>query len=101
MEAIVKIEAQREDIVSEFNSYLQQTAPSVSFVQNGTGYFRLSSELPSSAGIVAFGNFLQTTGFTISAIGETTTKEGERGTSVCFTKDGKSECVVLSTLNIY
>lgn len=101
MDAIIKIESGREDIISEFNSYLQQGGPKVSFVQNGTGYFRLQSELPSSAGIEAFGKFLQTTGFTISAIESTTTSEGGNGTSVCFTKGGKTECAVLSTLNIY
>ena len=98
--AIVKLEV-TPDIVSEFNNYLQQTAPSVSFIQDSTGYFRLASELPSSAGIAEFGTFLQSSGYAISAIGSGTTKEGEEGTQVCFEKDGVISCAVLSTLNIY
>ncbi len=97
--AIIKMEsdamAAKEDIVSEFNGYLQRNTPTVSFVQNGVGYFRLCSEQSSPVGILAFGNFLLTTGFVISGIGGATTKKGEGGTSVCFTKGGKSGCVVL------
>jgi len=98
--AIVKLEV-ASDIVSEFNSYLQQTAPSVSFIQDSTGYFRLSSEFPSSAGISEFGNFLESSGYTISAISSGTTKEGEQGTVMSFAKEGKEGQAVLSTIRIY
>ncbi|MCX6773305.1 MAG: hypothetical protein NTV88_06095 [Candidatus Micrarchaeota archaeon] len=98
--AIVKLEVEH-DIVSEFNSYLQRTAPTVSFVQDSAGYFRFSAEMPSSAGISEFGNFLLSTGYSISAINSGTTKEGEEGTTMSFAKNGKEESAVLSTVRIY
>ena len=98
MNAIVKIES---SIVSEFNSYLQRETPAVSFVQGTDGYFRFSSELPSSAGIAEFGNFLQSSGYSISGLHSATTKEGENGTQVCFEKDGVQTCAVVSTVNVY
>ena len=98
MNTIVKIES---NIVSEFNSYIQRESPTVSFVQDSAGYFRFSSEFPSSAGIGEFGNFLLHTGYSISSIASGNTKEGEQGTQVCFEKDGIVSCAVLSTVNVY
>ncbi|VVC00104.1 Uncharacterised protein [uncultured archaeon] len=98
MNAIVKIES---NIVSDFNSYIQRETPTVSFVQDSAGYFRFSAELPSSAGLAEFGNFLLHTGYAISSIHAAATKEGETGTEVCFEKDGVQTCAVLSTLNVY
>jgi len=98
MEAIVKIES---GIVSEFNSYIQRETPTVSFVQDSAGYFRFSSDLPSSAGLAEFGNFLLHTGYSISGIHSAATKEGGQGTEVCFEKNGVQTCAVLSTVNVY
>ena len=98
--AIVKLEVEH-DIVSEFNSYLQRTAPTVSFIQDSAGYFRFSADMPSSAGISEFGNFLLQTGHSISGIASGTTADGEQGTKVCFMKNGVESCAVISTLKVY
>jgi len=100
--AIVKLEADKADIVSEFNNYMQQNTHAPSFVSGTEGYFRLSYDgIPSSAGIVEFGKFLQSTGYSITAIGSVNAKEGDTGTEVCFEKGGVQTCAVLSTKNVY
>lgn len=100
MDAIVKIES---DIVSEFNSYMQQKEHAMAFVSGNEGYFRIHyGDLgASSPAIEKFGNFLTESGYRITTIASGTTKEGEEGTRMCFTKDGHEECAVLSTLNIH
>ena len=98
--AIVKLEV-APDIVSEFNSYLQRESPAVSFIQDSTGYFRFSAALPSSAGIGEFGSFLQSSGYMINGIRSGTSKEGEEGTVMSFSKGGKEAQAVLSTVRIY
>lgn len=100
--AIVKLEV-APDIVSEFNGYMQQKEHAMAFVSGNEGYFRIhyGDVGASSAAITVFGSFLEHSGYSISAIGSGTTKEGEEGTQVCFEKDGKISCAVLSTLNIY
>ncbi len=69
--AIIKVEADtiavQEDIVAHFNDYMQTAChgAAASFVGTNEGYFRVSyndSTGISSAGITAFGNFLQITG---------------------------------------
>ena len=101
--AIVKVEAEREDIVAEFNSYMQRKEASPSFVTEHEGYFRLHCDLSeaSSAAITAFGSFLQSSGYQIIAMGSATTKEGEGGTAFSFSKNGTESHAVLSTTNVY
>jgi len=100
---IVKVEAQKEDIVSEFNRYMQASVHAPSFVEHSTGYFRISYDgiSASSAGVVEFGHFLQSAGYAISGIHSVNAKEGEAGTEMCFEKDGMRTCAVISTLSVY
>lgn len=100
--AIVKIEADKEDIVSEFNSYMQRKEHSLSFISGSEGYFRLEygANGASSTAIEAFGSFLQSSGYSISAIGSSSTREGQEGTVFSFSKNGAGAHAVLSTVNI-
>ncbi len=105
---IIKIEADtiaaREDILPQFNSYMQQTARTPSFVHESEGYFRLSYNDEgsiSSAGVLELGKFLQTSGYTVTAIKSASASEGEISTEVKFAKDGQEGSVVLSTLRVY
>lgn len=108
--AIIHIEtdhaASNDSILRHFNEYMQEKRPHTqAFVTDGAGYFRMECEralLPSSAAIEAFGNFLVSSGYSISAISSAKTHDGEEGTRMKFTgKDGIEESVVLSTLNAY
>ncbi len=104
--AIVKFEADaqasQDGILGQFNQYLQQRQNTTTFVRQQEGYFRLTySSTPSSAGIEAFGDFLQTSGFAISGISTAMNNEGADGTSVCFEKEGKQQCVIVSTISEY
>ncbi len=105
--AIVKIEAdpsaQEQSIVQQFNSYMQNSQSSLSFVSGSEGYFRVSctDSAISSAAIEPFGNFLEKTGYCINNISTAQAKEGEQGTFVSFEKQGQHASVVLSTLRIY
>jgi hypothetical protein len=103
---IVKIDAAKPDIVSDFNNYMQASHPHTpAFIDSSSGYFRMEydDKLPAaSAPIVEFGQFLQKTGFTINGISTAKTADGFDGTQVCYiSKEGKEECVLLSTLNVY
>ena len=101
--AIVKVEADREDIVSEFNSYMQRKDSALSFVNGAEGYFRLhcDPQAASSTAVVHFGSFLQSSGYSISQIAAAAAKEGEAGTVFSFSKNGVGGTAVLSTTNIY
>ncbi len=101
--AIVKVEAEREDIVAEFNSYMQRRETTAAFVAGTDGYFRLHCDLSeaSSAAVTAFGSFLESSGYQITAIGSATMKEGETGTGFAFTKGDSVSHAVLSTTNVY
>ncbi|MCX8195155.1 MAG: hypothetical protein N3G22_03565 [Candidatus Micrarchaeota archaeon] len=105
--AIIKLEADaiamKEDIVAQFNSYLQQSAPAPSFVHESEGYFRISYDdefRVSSAGIVEFGKFLESSGYAITGINNSA-PEGKNSTEVVFTKGSREGRVFLSTVNIY
>jgi len=109
--AIIKVEADavaiQEDIVAHFNEYMQGTShdAAASFVGTHEGYFRVSyndSVGISSAGITAFGDFLQTSGRNVSAIGSTVAQNGSLATQISFsTSDGKTGTVRLSTERVY
>jgi len=106
--AIVKLEADnvaiKENVVQQFNEYMQRTGKTQAFVHEGEGYFRMAySEKVgvSSVPIEAFGRFLQTTGYSVNGISSANTLEGENGTVVSFEKDGKEAHVTLSTVRIY
>ena len=108
--AIVHFEADRaaeaDNVLQHFNEYMQSRehmrAPS--FVSGGDGYFRLEYNDrvgASSAAIETFGTFLVASGYAISGISATRTLDGNEGTVMQFSHDGKEESVVLSTLNVY
>lgn len=101
--AIVKIEAEREDIVAEFNGYMQKKTGTLSFVGGHEGYFRLHCDASSasSAAVESFGSFLATSGYQITAMQSATTKDGESGTAFSFSKNGTESHAVLSTTNVY
>ena len=101
--AIVKLEAEQEGIVSEFNSYMQRKDAALSFVSGSEGYFRLHCDpaAASSTAVVEFGTFLQNFGYSISGISAASTDEGSAGTVFSFSKNGVEGTAVLSTTNIY
>lgn len=107
---IVKFEADsaavEDNVLSSFNEYMQSKshARTPAFVDGAGAYFRIeyNDSVPAtSAGIAAFGNFLQSSGYTINGISTAKTREGEEGTLLQFTHEGKMESVVVSTLNVY
>ena len=106
--AIVKLEADNvavgENVVQQFNEYMQRAEKTQSFVHESEGYFRMAYSEKigmSSAPIEAFGKFLQTTGYSVNGISSANTIEGGNGTVVSFEKDGKEAHVTLSTVRIY
>ena len=106
--AIVKVEADaaavEENIVQQFNEYMQRSQPSQSFVLGNEGYFRLEyngKTGASSAPIEAFGNFLLSTGYSVNGISTAATGEGSEGTGISFVKGGREAHVVLSTVRVY
>ncbi len=106
--AIIKLEADslavKEDILQQFNTYMQQTARVPSFVHDKEGYFRLSysDELGlSSAGILELGRFLSSSGYKVAGIQSAVSSEGEDSTEIRFAKGEQQGSVVLSTLRIY
>lgn len=101
--AIVKLEADKGDIVSEFNSYMQRKEGSPSFVSGSEGYFRLHCDpaAASSVAVVEFGHFLQSCGYSINGISTASTREGEEGTAFSFSKSGMQGTAVVSTKNVY
>ncbi len=106
--AIIKIEADaiaaKEDIVPQFNAYMQQTAHAPSFVHEKEGYFRLScngEDGVSSAGVLELGKFLQSSGYLVTAIHNVSAGEGGLSTEMKFEKNGQEGSVTLSTVRIY
>jgi len=108
--AIVKVEADavavQENIVGQFNEFMQRTAASQSFVRDNEGYFRLeygTGAGVSSAPIEAFGNFLQSAGYSVNGISSagTCAAEGGNCTRVSFEKNWKEAHVMLSTVRVY
>lgn len=106
--AIVKLEADNvaveENVVQQFNEYMQRTGRTQAFVHESEGYFRVSysgNAGLSSAPIEIFGKFLQTTGYSVNGISSASTLEGGNGTVVSFEKGGKEAHVTLSTVRIY
>lgn len=105
---IIKIEADaiaaKDDILPQFNSYMQQTAHAPSFVHEKEGYFRLSynDEVGvSSAGVNELAKFLQSSGYTVTAIHNASAGEGGLPTEVKFEKNGEEASVTLSTVRVY
>lgn len=106
--AIVKVEADNvavgENVVQQFNEYMQRTEKAQAFVHENEGYFRVSYNESiglSSAPIETFGNFLQSSGYRVNGIASASTLEGNDGTIVSFEKDGKEAHVTISTVRIY
>lgn len=106
--AIVKLEADnvavQENIVQQFNEYMQNTQKTQAFVHDGEGYFRMAYNEKigmSSAPIEIFGNFLLSSGYSVNGISSANTIDGENGTVVSFEKGGKEAHVTLSTVRIY
>jgi len=106
--AIVKVEADftgGEELVSQFNSYMQLSHSAPSFLRGKDGYFRLAyddSTSASSVGLLSFGNFLQTCGYKISGIESVCKEGGECGEKVDFSDGtGKQASVLVSTVNVY
>ena len=106
--AIVKLEvdaaAAKESIVHHFNEFIQRTSHAPSFIHENEGYFRISYDEKigiSSAAISELGTFLQSSGYTISAIGSVTTSEGAPATGISFSKGGTEAHVTVSTVNVY
>jgi hypothetical protein len=107
--AIVKLEvdaaAAKENIVQHFNEYVQRTSRVPSFIHENEGYFRISYDGKigiSSAAINELGTFLQSSGYTISAIGSVASSEGEPATVVSFSdRNGTEAHVTVSTVNVY
>jgi len=103
---IVKLKAdalaEREGIVKQFNEYmnLNRSEHSPSFVHDSEGYFRLSHSggPASSAGINEFGNFLHSSGYTVTGISGKRTLDGGSGTEFSFEKGGMVARVLLCTL---
>lgn len=106
--AIVRLEAdeiaEEEGILQQFNSYVHKAMHELSFVNGKEGYFRLPchNELCGlSAGIVEFGRFLQSTGYTMVGIHSKASLEGENNTEISFAKGGYEARVTLSTVFVY
>lgn len=106
--AIIKIEtdavAAKDDIVQQFNSYMQATAHFLSFVHGSEGYFRLPCNGDSgisSAGIPEIGTFLQSAGYSVTGIRSAPASEAGSRTEVSFMKGGHVGSVMLSTVRIY
>ncbi|MFA4982755.1 MAG: hypothetical protein WC588_00920 [Candidatus Micrarchaeia archaeon] len=109
--AIIKIEADaaavQEDIVAHFNDYMQATShdAAASFVGTSEGYFRISYDDRvgiSSAGITAFGNFLQSAGYGVNGMGSIPSENGASAAEISFSKsNGKAGTVRLSTERVY
>jgi len=105
--AIVRLEADeiavKEDIVRQFNSYLQQTTREMSFVHEKEGYFRLSCGSAANgaqSGVAEFGSFLQSTGYSLTGI-RSMAAPGENSTEISFSKEGHEAHVTLSTLGVH
>jgi len=103
---IVKLEADafaaKEGILQRFNSYIHQATHMPSFVHRKEGYFRFpyTDEIGiSSAGIVEFGKFLQSTGYIVTGISSKETADGKNSTEISFTNGGTEAHVLVSTLN--
>jgi len=106
--AIVHFEADRsavaDSVLAHFNEYMNARTRAPSFVSGGEGYFRIEYNEKvgaSSAAIETFGNFLVSSGYSISSISDAMSADGNTGTQMQFSRDGKTESVVLSTLNVY
>ena len=106
--AIVKLEADnvavQENVVQQFNEYMQRTKKAQAFVHDSEGYFRVSYNEKfgaASAPMEIFGKFLQSTGYSVNGISSANTLEGGNGTVVSFEKGGKEAHVTLSTVRIY
>ena len=106
--AIVRLEAdetaEKEGILQQFNSYVHKAMHELSFVQPREGYFRLPCHdeiCGLSTGILEFGEFLKSTGYTMVGINSKASLEGESSTEVSFAKGGYEAHVVLSTVFVY
>jgi hypothetical protein len=107
--AIVKLEADsaamEDNILQNFNDYMQSRAHFPSFVEQSDGYFRIeyNDSLPAaSAGVTTVCGFLVHCGYAINGISTGKTLEGNEGTLVQFMgKGGRKESVVVTTLNVY
>ena len=94
--------AAKEGIVSQFNSYIHKTLHTPSFVHETEGYFSLpcnEESIGTSAGLAAFGKFLQSTGYSVTGISSKEASEGASDAEVSFTKDGCEAHIIVSTLN--
>jgi hypothetical protein len=96
--------AVEDRVLEHFNEYIQSKDHAPAFVTENEGYFRIGYDGKKdavSAAIEAFGNFLLSSGYSINGISTAKTSEGNEGTLVQFSHDGKDEKVVLSTLKVY
>jgi len=105
---IVYMEADRtaadDHVLEHFNEYMQSKDHGLSFVTEKDGYFSIGhdgSKDATTAAIEAFGNFLLSSGYSISGISTANTSDGNAGTMMQFSQAGKEERVVLSTLKVY
>ena len=103
---IVKLEADanaaKEGILQRFNSYIHQATHMPSFVHKKEGYFRFpyTDELGNaSAGIVEFGKFLQSMGYTVTGISGKEASEGKNRTKITFIGGSGKAHVLVSTLD--
>ncbi len=108
--AIVKVEADavavQENVVQQFNEFMQREERTQSFVHESEGYFRMEYNErvgACSAPIEMFGSFLQSAGYCVNGISSAGTGEGEFAgcTLVSFDKGGREAKVMLSTLRVY
>ena len=106
--AIVRLEAdetaEKEGVLQQFNSYIHKAMHELSFVQEREGYFRLlcsGQACAVSAGIIEFGEFLQSTGYAVTGLHSMETLDGENSTEVSFAKAGREAHVMLSTVLVY
>ena len=105
---IMKLEADaiaaKDGVLQQFNSYVHRAMHELSFVQAREGYFRLPCHdeiCGLSTGILEFGEFLKSTGYTMVGINSKATFEGENSTEVSFAKGGYEAHVTLSTVFVY
>ena len=105
--AIVRLEtdeiAEKEGILQQFNAHIHRAMHELSFVHEKEGYFRLfcNGQTAASAGIIEFGEFLQSVGYLVTGIHSTETVNGENSTEISFAKGGSEAHVTLSTVFVY
>jgi len=93
--------AEKDGILRQFNAYMHMAVHGLAFVHDSEGYFRLPCHEGTcgfSSGIMEFGKFLQSTGYTMVGAQIKAALDGENSTEVSFAKGGREAHVTLSTL---